>query len=1076
MTDRRKIFQGWLILPMIYLFINSGLIAPAVFASSLYVNPANILNRKSPDRFDVSIENIKQGCSGDGCTDWGTAMWGPYQTPPSQPGSSWGTTGGSDGIAGACYRITGGFPQCVANQYWGLGSYTPANSNMDGNGYEAKNSALDYNASYAKNNNNQICWYDQCGGNCCSNDANPSCWPPVPGPDCWNCGYRNAATINKSTVEPGESIAFDFTFDQSKSPPNGYHIPDDYHYPRLYDTTGDPDGGTIVHYNGGDVIHYDAFGTSKFFRTDPAVNNTTNLNLLNNCVRSTINEVYRKGYRYTCMAPLNQGAHTAVFGNQENCEFTVNYDVKIVPMCNTFAYSVPPPLQLKVNLYQVNTEGADPTTGIPYSAPGGIVVYYYSKTDITFKTLIPSMSGTTQTVVLPPNDVSATNTDFRFNFLSPYEDKFTSYKTVNDALAANSGTVTPSDYQLTTNINLTQTATGVNTANIGIKHYPRGWFQAVNGDGHAEGVINQVITPNDKYSILNYGVLSSRSNPIAPSLFSRVPTPAAGSVGEIANYNQPPDQFTKYKYDYFLKKDPPDQTAIDCTMTLAIGNGVFKCVQSGAFPNDLTWPGFNYAMPMNKNTVLFIPGNLTIDGNITGNAQSGLILIVKGDVKIKSTVNLIEAVIIYEGKIDDAYDVSLTAASLLNIKGGLIGAGADPNMTYGGLRRVLADKTVPSEVFEIEPKYYVNFTKLLGESKTVWEEVAKSDIPMYQPTPTPIIFPTATPVPTNTPMPTSTPTPTNTPTSTPTPTPTLILGSELVINGGFESGMTAWDSPAIYNANTTVINGYDKALYVSAYTDGVTTNYIRKTQWITASPNTQYYIGGDAKVDSLGITSGRGVTIKVDEYNNSTFIAQHILNFTNTAIFEPKTAIFTSSANTNQIAFSMFVYDQAKAWYDDLFIANSAWVNLLQNSDFQLALPTGWVDPTWADSAVSIQNTLQANNSGSNGMKIIYNANNCAKVQKTQWINVTPGIFNYEFSAYGKLVRNNGSGVNVMAEEYTSSNGYNGGYTLNFTSPNYEKKSLRITTQATTSKIAVSMFVYDCSIGYIDDISLRKGL
>jgi hypothetical protein len=70
------------------------------------------------------------------------------------------------------------------------------------------------------------------------------------------------------------------------------------------------------------------------------------------------------------------------------------------------------------------------------------------------------------------------------------------------------------------------------------------------------------------------------------------------------------------------------------------------------------------------------------------------------------------------------------------------------------------------------------------------------------PTPTPLPNPTATPTPaptkTPTPGPTSTPTPGPTstptpgPTSTPTPSPTPGTGTNLIVNGGYESGSSPW--------------------------------------------------------------------------------------------------------------------------------------------------------------------------------------------------------------------------------------------------------------------------------------------
>jgi hypothetical protein len=94
-------------------------------------------------------------------------------------------------------------------------------------------------------------------------------------------------------------------------------------------------------------------------------------------------------------------------------------------------------------------------------------------------------------------------------------------------------------------------------------------------------------------------------------------------------------------------------------------------------------------------------------------------------------------------------------------------------------------------------------------------------------TPTPSPTPTPTPIP---PGPTATPTPTPTPvTATPTPTPTTPGGSELLVNGGFDSGsISPWVKSSIgayYNFGTGypqsgagyVTMGYDNSATGTLY-------------------------------------------------------------------------------------------------------------------------------------------------------------------------------------------------------------------------------------------------------------------
>ena len=112
------------------------------------------------------------------------------------------------------------------------------------------------------------------------------------------------------------------------------------------------------------------------------------------------------------------------------------------------------------------------------------------------------------------------------------------------------------------------------------------------------------------------------------------------------------------------------------------------------------------------------------------------------------------------------------------------------------------------------------------------------------PTPTPT--PTKTPTPTTGPTPTAGPTPTPTktpvpPTATPTPTPTTGTGTptQLILNGGFESGDTSWTETSTGGytlADTTLPHTGSYSAYFDGYNSGTDTAY--QTIAIPASAST----------------------------------------------------------------------------------------------------------------------------------------------------------------------------------------------------------------------------------------------
>lgn len=155
-------------------------------------------------------------------------------------------------------------------------------------------------------------------------------------------------------------------------------------------------------------------------------------------------------------------------------------------------------------------------------------------------------------------------------------------------------------------------------------------------------------------------------------------------------------------------------------------------------------PGSGETTPI-YNAVIFIEGNLTINSNINYNSQiAGLVFIVKNDVFINPAVTTINAMIVSEGAIYTAYDVSdgnatnsVTGVQPLIVNGSLISI-------YGGsdttkrivFNRSLSDNSRPAEVVNFQPKYLVILRKLLTQSFSIQREISPDTIPANLPSPT----------------------------------------------------------------------------------------------------------------------------------------------------------------------------------------------------------------------------------------------------------------------------------------------------------------------------------------------------
>lgn len=147
----------------------------------------------------------------------------------------------------------------------------------------------------------------------------------------------------------------------------------------------------------------------------------------------------------------------------------------------------------------------------------------------------------------------------------------------------------------------------------------------------------------------------------------------------------------------------------------------------------------------------------------------------------------------------------------------------------------------------------------------------------------------------------------------------------LVTNPGFQLDTTlpiaGWEDPtwadipeyvSVADITASFATG-TKGLKVTA--SAYNGEKVRKTQWINVSPNSRYQFAGSAKV---GRRNGLGVRVLAEEYNGSTYITGHHLDFANASAFETKSDTFITAANTTRVAFSVMTYDYSIGYYDNL--------------------------------------------------------------------------------------------------------------------------------------------------------------
>lgn len=128
-----------------------------------------------------------------------------------------------------------------------------------------------------------------------------------------------------------------------------------------------------------------------------------------------------------------------------------------------------------------------------------------------------------------------------------------------------------------------------------------------------------------------------------------------------------------------------------------------------------------------KTAVVFVDGKLSFNQNFDlGDANSGIVFIVKGDVIIDPTVTKIDAVIIAGGTIYTAGNGCLKSntptTSPLTINGSLISLNT-LNSSSIIFCRTLTDNSKPAEMINHQIKYLVILRNLMSDTYQKWSEI-----------------------------------------------------------------------------------------------------------------------------------------------------------------------------------------------------------------------------------------------------------------------------------------------------------------------------------------------------------------
>lgn len=236
------------------------------------------------------------------------------------------------------------------------------------------------------------------------------------------------------------------------------------------------------------------------------------------------------------------------------------------------------------------------------------------------------------------------------------------------------------------------------------------WWQSQDGDVHAEGFVTTSI-PNTCTTPVCDPYASQEGTGGYPGVVSSFGSAdfGDGSVsteGWLANTGLPLTS-TKYGYDPFYRRaGKPTSPAFTGGFP---GDGVFYAGTSQTVSGPWTLSG--------QSTIIFVDGDLTINGNITVPVGSFLAFVVSGNITFGPSVSSAEGIYLADGTITTASSTT-----------GFTGEGVFVGWSGFSLERDYGDVTnndTPAEDFVWRPDLYIELLDtVLVREPLLWQEVA----------------------------------------------------------------------------------------------------------------------------------------------------------------------------------------------------------------------------------------------------------------------------------------------------------------------------------------------------------------
>ena len=213
---------------------------------------------------------------------------------------------------------------------------------------------------------------------------------------------------------------------------------------------------------------------------------------------------------------------------------------------------------------------------------------------------------------------------------------------------------------------------------------------------------------------------------------------ATGESAKFSSYKLP--TYQALKDTYFDHSKIPDSQKYSINGDLGTGELSTQLTAGKKLIHITGNLGINGNVTDTNPAVVFVGGNLVFDPPMVDfiygydDATSGIVFIVKGDVVIDPTVQLIHGVIIAEGTIYTAGAgcsfANPVSANRLDINGSLVSLNQDNPIKFC---RIIDSNTEPSELIKQQPKYLILLRDLMSTSFQIWQEVAGA--PLIIPTP-----------------------------------------------------------------------------------------------------------------------------------------------------------------------------------------------------------------------------------------------------------------------------------------------------------------------------------------------------